>query len=264
MSNLIRASEYNVDSSDDEIKKRKKVKPKIPPLPKRNVIIKNLDKDSGNWQEHWKPNQNIGLLPHPFRLVALGSVGRGKTNSCKQIFLNHQSTRRKFQKLVIITCDVDSQEWTDCDPDLITDQMIDLDYFEENVKTCVILDDFEWIKCSKEDQRKLSTLVRFISSHRNCSTMLSFQTFFDCPPIARKCATQFMIYKPNSRMELDTISNRCGLSVDGIRHIFKKICNKPYDHLMVDLSINTKAKLRRNIYEKIQLEDDSESESESD
>lgn len=241
--------------------KKKKKKPRIPRLPDRNIIIKNRDKDVGNWQESWKPGQSPGLLPHPFRLVALGNVGRGKTNSCKQIFLKHQSTPRKFQKLIIITCDEDSQEWTDCDPDLITDQMIDLSYFDENVKTCVVIDDFEWVKCSKEDQKRLSTLVRFISSHRNCSVILSFQDFFSCPIIARKCATQFMIYKPNSRMELDTMANRVGINSDNMRWLFKNICNKPFDHLLVDMSINTPYKLRRNIYDIIQ-EPNSESDEE--
>lgn len=247
--------------NENPIEKIKKKKKRIPKLPDHNIIIKNMDKDVGNWQEHWKPGQSPGLLPHPFRLVALGNVGRGKTNSCKQIFLKHQSTRRKFKKLFVITCDVDSQEWQDTEPDVLTDQMIDLSYFDENVKTCVVIDDFEWVKCSKEDQKKLSTLVRFISSHRNTSIILSFQSFFDCPNIARKCATQFMLYKPNSRQELDTISNRCGLAVDSIRWIFKHVCNKPYDHLLVDLSVNTPFPLRKNIYEVIKEPKESDDES---
>ena len=238
-------------------KKKKKQKKKIPKLPRRNIIIKNADKDTG-WMESNKPGQNPGLLCHPFRLVALGNVGRGKTNSSKQIFLNHQCSRRKFKRLLIITCDVDSQEWVDCEPDLITDQMIDLGMFniDDNVKTCVVIDDWEMMKCSKDDLRKLSTLVRFISSHRNCSIILSFQSFFDCPSIARKCATHFMLYNPNSMIELDTIANRCGLTAKKMRYIFKHICNDPYDNLMVDLSVNTPYYLRKNIYEIIQSEDE--------
>ena len=34
-----------------------------------------------------------------------------------------------------------------------------------------------------------------------------------------------------------------------MRHIFKHICNGPYDNLMVDLSVNSPARLRKNIYE---------------
>lgn len=239
-------------------KPKKHKKKKIPPLPSYTVIIKNQDKDTG-WNEKWKEGQNIGLLPHPFRLVALGNVGRGKTNTIKQLFLRHQSSRRKFKKLFIITCDVESREWLDCEPDILTDQMISLEDFDENVKTCVVIDDWEMIRINKEDQRKLSTLVRFISSHRNVSILLSFQSFFDCPPIARKCATQFLLYKPNSKQELDTIANRCGLTVETIRHIFKHICNDPYDNLMVDLSVRTPARLRKNIYTIIKDQSDSDS-----
>ena len=59
-------------------------------------------------------------------------------------------------------------------------------------------------------------------------------------------------------MEMDTIANRVGLDSKKIRYIFKHICNDPYDHLFVDLSVNTPAKLRKNIYEII---DESDSDS---
>ena len=233
---------------------------KIPNLPERNIIIKNLDKDTG-WNEKWKKGQSPGLLPHPFRLVALGNVGRGKTNSCKNLFLKHQSTRRKFKKLIIITCDIDSKEWIDCEPNIITDQMIGLEEFDDCVKTCVIIDDYEWVKASKQDQKKLSTLVRFISSHKNVSVILSFQSFFDCPVIARKCATQFLLYKPNSKQELDTIANRCGVPSTDMRWIFKHLCKGPYDSLMVDLSVNSPYKMRKNIYEVLSDDDSDDSDS---
>jgi hypothetical protein len=246
-----------IEDSDDDVKVRKIKKKKIPKLPTQNIIIKNADKDTG-WCEKWVPGQNIGLLPHPFRLVALGSVGRGKTNSCKQIFLRHQCSRRKFKKLIVITCDIESQEWLDCSPTILTDEMVGLEEFDDGVKTCVIIDDFEMQKASSDVQRKMSTLFRFISSHKNVSVMLSYQSFFDCLPIARKCATQFLLYKPNSRMELDTVSNRCGIDSKDMRYIFKHICSGPYDNLMVDLSVHSPARLRKNIYEVITMDSDSD------
>jgi len=134
--------------------------------------------------------------------------------------------------------------------------LIGLEEFDGGVKTFVVIDDFEMTKPSKDVQRKISTMFRFISSHRNVSVMLSYQSFFDCLSIARKCATQFLLYKPNSRMELHTVSNRCGIDSKDMRYIFKHIRNGPYDNLMVDLSVNSPARLRKNIYEV--LESDSE------
>ena len=88
-------------SSDDEEAKKERVEKRkkrvlnrgVPKLGRKIVVIKNKDKDTG-WMEKWgnKP-KNIGRVPHPFRLLALGGVGRGKTNTMKNIFLQHQSGR---------------------------------------------------------------------------------------------------------------------------------------------------------------------------
>jgi len=253
----------------EEIEVKREYKPRkkkrIPSLPNKLIVIKNADKDSGNWKESWDypKKRSPGHIVHPFRLLALGGVGRGKTNCLKQIFLKHQSSSKKFKKLYIITCDVSSQEWVDCDPDIITDEMLDLDMFDPREKTCVVIDDFEWIKCTKEQQKQLSTLMRFISSHRNVSVLLSFQSFFDCPQIARKCSNCFMIYKPNSRQEITNIENRCGLQKGELLHLFKTVCKGTYDHVFIDLTIGTPYRLRKNIYDVLKYKDSDDDQSNS-
>jgi hypothetical protein len=253
MSNLITSQVYDTDSSDDDDVKKKKKK-KIPKLPNRVVVIKNSEKDSGGWMESWsKPKKRSpGHIPHPFRLLALGGVGRGKSNMCKNVFLRHQSSGKKFQKLIIITCSEDSTEWDDCDPDDVLIEIPDLEIFDGAEKTCVILDDFETMKLSKSQLRKLSTLMRFVSSHRNVSCMLSYQSFFDTPPICRKVANCFMIYKPNSHQERDCIANRVGVNGDKMKLLFKEHITGTYDHLFVDKTIGTPYPLRKNIYEVIE------------
>ena len=52
MSDLVRSQIYDTDSSDEEVvkKKRKKKKKKIPKMPNKLVVIKNVEKDGG-WME---------------------------------------------------------------------------------------------------------------------------------------------------------------------------------------------------------------------
>jgi len=237
--------------SDEPKKKKKK---KIPKLPNKLVVIKNAEKDSGAWMEKWEKPQkrSAGHIIHPFRLLALGGVGRGKTNSCKNIFLRHQSSGKKFKKLYIITCSADSREWLDCEPNAVITDIPDLDMFDGSVKTCVILDDYETMKINTDQMRKLSTLMRFISSHRNVSCILSYQSFFDSPPICRKVANCYMLYKPNSRQEMDCIANRVGISGDNMKYLYKHHITGTYDHLFVDKTIGTPYPLRKNIYEIIE------------
>lgn len=237
-----------------------KRKTKTRKLPEKVVVIKNTEKDVGNWMESWsKPkNRSVGHIPHPFRLLALGGVGRGKTNMLKNIFLKHQGSKKKFKKLFIITCDISSQEWLDCCPDLVSDQIPSLDEFDDGVKTCVCIDDYEFEKASPLEQKKLSTLMRFISSHRNVSVLLSFQSFFSVPSIARKTANCFMIYNSPSRQELTTIDNRVGLEAGTLRSLFKTICSDTYDCVFIDRTIGTPYPLRKNIYEVIDYDSDSD------
>jgi len=246
--------EYNSDGEEvEEVRKHRKPrrKKRICGLGGSVVVIKNVDKDVGGWMESWdKPKtRNPGHIPHPFRLLALGGVGRGKTNSLKNIFLKHQSSSKKFQRLIVCTCDTDSQEWDDCDPDLVLDTLPDLEEFDGSEKTCLVIDDFEFAKMSKAEQKTLSTLFRFISSHRNVSIMCSYQSFFDCPSIARKCANCFLIYKPNSRLECSNIENRVGMEHGSLRDLFADRCSGVYDSVMVDKTIGTPYPLRKNIYE---------------
>lgn len=222
------------------------------------VVIKNADKDSGNWVENWKKpkDRSLACFPHPFRLMALGNVSRGKTNTIKNVFLVHQQQKnRKFKKLIIITCSVESDEWSDCDPDLILDEIPDLALFDGRDKTMVVLDDYEFVSSNKVQEKRLATLMRYVSSHKNVSVMLSYQSFFDVPPIARKCANIFLIYKPNSKAEINTIANRVGLEKGYLNHLFKHKCSGNYDSVCVDLTVNTPAKLRKNLYEVIEPED---------
>ena len=59
MSDLIQSQIYKSVDSDDEMKTKRK--PKIPGLPNKIVIIKNSEKDEGNWMEtkfKWKQHMD--------------------------------------------------------------------------------------------------------------------------------------------------------------------------------------------------------------
>jgi len=259
------------DTDDPEVKyereKRRKRKQKrilnrgVKSIGRKIVVIKNEDKDSGNWKEKWgKKPKNIGKLPHPIRLVAAGSCGRGKTNVIKNLFLAHQSGNRKFQELYIVCCDTGSREWLDCEPNAVYDEIPDLDTFDRKKKTLLVIDDYEMIRTSTAAQRKLATLFRYKSSHCNLSIFCSYQNFFEIPMIARKCANCFLLYKPNSDLEITQFANRTGIKKDDLHHIFKHICNDTYDSLFVDLTINSPCKLRKNVYQPIEFNDSSDEE----
>ncbi len=235
----------------------------MPKLPQKIVVIKNVDKDKGSGPERWdKPkNRSLACIISPFRACFLGAVSRGKSNVMKNVFLAHQQLKhKKFKKLIIITCSSESDEWADCDPDLILEEIPDLSMFDGKDKTCVILDDYEFTASNKQQEKRLATLMRYISSHKNVSVMLSYQNFFSVPTLARACTNFYVLYKPNSRAEVNTIANRVGLKPEVLTHLFKHTCSGTYDNVCVDLTVDTPAPLRKNLYEPIEIQSDSDSE----
>ena len=102
--------------------------------------------------------------------------------------------------------------------------------------------------------------MRYISTHKSVSLMISYQSFFDCPSICRKVANVFMIYKPNSKLELVSISNRIGMDAADLKAMFKQFCHEYYDFIMVDKTKGSPFPLRKNIYQIIEYNSDSEDE----
>ena len=88
--------EYDEPETETAVERRPKKKKLIPGLPNKVVVIKNADKDVGNWSETWDypKNRSPGHIPHSFRLLALGAPGRGKTNYMK-IYIFEASVVRK-------------------------------------------------------------------------------------------------------------------------------------------------------------------------
>ena len=231
----------------------------MPKLKLRNadrelMILKN--KEKGSWIESWdKPaRRSLGCFPHPFRIALLAPPNRGKTNVCKNLFLEHQKTKHKFKHLVVITASKNSKEYDDLEPDSVLDTIPELDVFDGKEKICIIIDDYEFAKGDAEQLRRLTTLMRFISSHRNVSVFICYQSFFNVPEIARKCCNVFVLWKPNSNGELTTIANRCGLDPSLMKQIFKQLCDDYYDSCTIDLTKGSPAKLRKNIYQPIDVE----------
>jgi hypothetical protein len=215
-------------------------------LPNEIIKIANADK---KFHETWEEGRNICDIPHPFRMACLGQVGKGKSTLCKNVFLRCQSGSHPFDELIIVHGSKDTKEYDELDPTMIVTEIPDPDDLTTNdVKTLIIIDDFEMTKLSKESLRNLSSLFRFVSSHHNISIMICYQSFFDVVPIVRKCINVYVLYRPTNNDELACIARRVGMKKEEIFDIFDELMTKPRDTLMIDLTENTPCRLRKNLF----------------
>lgn len=221
-------------------------------LPDEIIKLPNADK---TFQEKWTPGRNLLDLPHAFRVCILGKVGLGKSTLGKNIFLRCQMGEKPFEELYIVHGSTNTKEYDELEPTMMLSDIPEpADLVDNDKKTLIIIDDFEMTKLSKESLKNLSSLFRFVSSHHNISLIVSYQSFFDVPPIVRKCCNVFIIYRPNNDDELVTIGRRVGLKKHEIMDIFDEVLPEKRDTLMVDLTEDTPAPLRKNLWEVIDKE----------
>ena len=235
----------------DNIKK-KKTKKKIKKLPKISneiVVIKNKDKQN---HEAWSSgrSKDISNFPSPCRIVLLGGVGKGKTNLLKNLIL-HKSPM--FDEIVLCHPDIEhSHEYDDLDVSDKIDEIPDLSYFnyddDPKKRRLLIIDDMEFEAANKQRLKNLAILFRYGSSHKGLSIYFSHQNFFSVPTIVKKLASVFIIWKPTARNELTLIENRVGMPKGSLKHLFKTVASGHRDSICIDMSENTPAPLRLNLW----------------
>ena len=230
-------------------------------LPDRIVAFECSDKVGK--VERWSPRraQDIGNFPSPARILLVGPPHVGKSTLVKNLIIHQKPA---YQEVYIVHPDQCSTEWDDLEP---TDVLLDIPPLEfwselpshnskdEPIKRAIILDDVEFTSSNKEQQRNLATLLRYCSSHKFLSVYICHQSYFDLPPLAKKMASIFIIWKPRSRNEVALIENRCGLMKHALRTLFQTIATGPQDSICVDHTQGSPSRLRLNIWQPIDEDD---------
>jgi len=214
-------------------------------------VMKNPDK---TWHEMWsKPrDRSIGCLPHPFLICLLSVKNRGKTNTIVNLFLQHQTTKKPFERLVVIGPSNGATEYKEMEPTAILTDIPALESFDKNIKTLVVFDDFDMSKLNPLQKKNLSQLVR-CHTHVGVSVAISYQSFFDTPTIVRNCATQFILWRTHNRNESSVIAKKVGLNKKQLQYVLDRYMLSHYDNVMIDLSKDTPAFLRKNIFEELPI-----------
>ena len=251
---------------EEEPKKARKArrKPKMPRMSKEIQAIKNPDKVG---TESWSANRgkNLANFPSPARILLLGPCGVGKSTLIKNLIM-HQ--RPRFQEVYLIHQDAGvTKEYRDleCTEEMAEVPGIDFwNYEGPFIKRAVIIDDLELTSAHKERLKNLAIMFRYASTHKGLTIFFAHQSFFDIIPLIKKMCNCFILWKPRAYNEITMIENRCGLPKNTLKTLFKTVATKHRDSICVDLTINSPAKLRLNIWNKIETHSDSDSDSESD
>jgi hypothetical protein len=231
----------------------------MPPsnLPQASVPFANSDKVGRIEKWTQKRAADLGNFPSPSRILLIGPPGGGKSNLVKNLVIHQRS---RYSEVYIVHPDEASTEWDDLEATETMPEIPPLDFWSElpthddagaPIKRAIVLDDIEYTSSNKEQQRNLATLLRYCSTHKFLTVYICHQSFFDLPPLAKKMANVFIVWKPRARNEVALIENRVGLLKGALKALFDSAATGPQDSICIDHTYNSPSRLRLNVWQPI-------------
>lgn len=219
------------------------------------LTIQNMDK----FVEQYVPkkchkNKNPLAPQHPFRLLAIGPTGGGKTNIIVDLVINHLC----FDKIYIYATDLEDEKYlatialfeslnkqykelNETDEDIIeySDSLngIEVKQFNPEKQNLVIFDDM--VTESKKNQKIINDL--FIAGRKtpNCSLIYQTQSIFDTPDLLRKQASMLVLLDVNDEGEINEIAKRyrTGITFQEFKELYYKCISQKYGFMVVDRKV---------------------------
>lgn len=213
------------------------------------IVIDNPDKQ---WHESWadKTTGNGDTLkrhplniPHPFRAVLLGPPNSGKTNVVMNFVMYSYP---QFEKIYLIHCDgKQTKEYKSLGDSVeILEEFPDPEWWEDDIKGLVIVDDKELKNLGVRQTINLDRLFGYVSTHKNKSVVCCSQDTFNIPAIIRRCSNLWVLWAIKDVDSIGTIARKAGLKTSQLRTIFKTFGTK--DALWIDSTTDTPYPLRVN------------------
>ena len=223
-------------------------------LPEKLVFLPNQDK---TWHETNHKDRSLLNFPHPYRICLSGKPNVGKSAIIQNIILRADPM---FQRVVICHGDAaQTKEYNWLKDDNNKDNVTIIDYIPAqtdwagDVKTLCIIDDLELSNLNKQQSQALSKLFGYVSTHRNVSVCCCVQDFFSIPCVVRRCVNIIVLWKSHDLTTMSQIAKKAGLTPEQLLGIFKKYCPEYRDSLTIDLTPNSRAMLRINCFQPIDI-----------
>ncbi len=225
--------------------------PKSKRLNKELFHIKNKEKKHN---EKWDdiPDRDPLNFIKPFRLLALGGVNMGKTNTIKNIILRVDPY---FRKIYLLHCGGDwTKEYDELDYECLSEIPAPNDpRFDGEEPTLMIIEDKGFENLTRNERKALGRLFGYTSTHRNVSIMMTAQNFFDVPANVRRMCNVIIIWKVRDTDLLKCIGRRVNYSKEQMLSLAENHFQHHRDSIWFDGSAGSPYPLRKNGYEIIDI-----------
>ena len=139
---------------------------------KEIIVIDNPDK------AFLKPQKNPLLPKGGSRIILSSRPGSGKGCVVKQIIMHMDPP---FERICLLHIDKSTLEWDDCDVEKIDLDDVEHGFFNREISNCLILDEYDFEGCSRQQRGKLDRIFQYTASHYNLTVFCLQQNFCSIP-----------------------------------------------------------------------------------
>ena len=214
-------------------------------LPKKLFHFKSSDKD-----HHQEPDmKDLANFCTPVFCVISGNVNCGKTSLLKNLLVHKYP---HYERIVVYSpLGEATNEYSDVIDCELIDYVPDFDFFDREVRNCLIIEDCDTKSLSKDERYKLGRFFGVYASHNNIDIYVISQNVYDLLPQIRRLANIVFLFKNNDLECMKSIARKFSIKVEDLRSIFHTFTK--HDSLCIDDTRDAQYRLRKNIYESINI-----------
>jgi len=211
-----------------------------------NEIIPFLSSDK-NW--HQKPDySDLANFPSPINAVICGNRNCGKSRLMKNLLIHKNPP---YTRIVVYTPLEETFEYNDCDVTYIN-EIPPLDFFDRDERNIMIIEDTDTKSLSKDQRSLLGRYYSVFGSHNQIDLYTICQNPSDIMPQLRRISNVVILFKNNDLELLSMLAKKFNLKANELHAIFATFTQ--YDSLLLDDTRESKYRLRKNLYQIIELE----------
>lgn len=216
-------------------------------LPKQIVPLKNKDKAD---HEKWYSGRDLMDFPTPFCMYICAPRNSGKSTLIKNIL-----ARKLYDEGYLYHFDGENtQEYEDSDLQIL-DNIPSSSEIPKEGKKVFIMEDIPYTSLDPDQKTNLWGLLKYACSHKNTDIIITGHDFSSSVPAnIRRLFNIFILSKVSDISSLNAIGSKVGLKNDDIEELLSH-CKSQFDNITIDMTKNSPAPIRFNIYNKIVLDE---------
>jgi hypothetical protein len=217
-------------------------------LPNKIVPLVSDDKTD---HESWYPNRNLLDFPSGNLCIAIvGPRNSGKTTIIKNILAH-----KLYDSGYLCHFDSDSSDYVDADIDIMENGYIPSnDEIPKEGKKVLIIEDIPHVGLDKQSKNNLLGLIKYACSHKLLDIIYTAHDLTTGVPVElRRMFNVFIIYRMPDLSAIRIAGDKVGISSSDFQKLFQKFIKNPHDNICIDLTKNSPAPLRYNLFNKIKV-----------